>query len=124
MFRPFWFISRQPLRNITLVIVWRYQYGSRLIALTIFSILFSLYFNYLASIKILTTLTQPTSLSSVSLRLIYIYIYIYMYRVFRAQADWTLTLHWAVSRESPQPLAQKTAAARPEQLAHTVYCFC
>jgi hypothetical protein len=41
--------------------------------------------------------------------------------VFREQADWTLILPSTASCESAEPLAEKNAAARPEQLAHTVY---
>jgi hypothetical protein len=54
---------------------------------------------------------------------VYIFIYLYLYRVFRAHADWTLTLHSTVSSENPKPLAEKNAAARPELLAHIVYVF-
>jgi hypothetical protein len=41
--------------------------------------------------------------------------------MFRVQAEWTLTLHWAVSCKSPWPLAKKNAAVRPELLAHIVF---
>jgi hypothetical protein len=40
--------------------------------------------------------------------------------VFRAQVDWTLTLPSATSCDSAAPLAEKTAAARPELLVHIV----
>jgi hypothetical protein len=43
--------------------------------------------------------------------------------VFRAQADWTLTLRSAVFFGSSYPLAEKNAAEWQESLAHIVYFF-
>jgi hypothetical protein len=44
-----------------------------------------------------------------------------LYRVFSAQADWTLNFRSTVSSDSPQPLAEKNAAALTELLANIVY---